>query len=198
MMHRMGLITGARRHYSFAPLSVSPSGEAVGSCAEFSFSKLGSNNRSSRDGLVAKNLQYEAQHHLFGTDYFTLERPYVKINDATLTCRSISHIKGMFTSVAVVVHYSCIGIACRQKKGKVREQNYSHHFSFVCDEASGDYAIQNVLFGTRPYIRRQLSSSKKPLPREYCTFCSINPSEELYNSTYLAKHFNKRTGCVST
>lgn len=107
---------------------------SFGNCADPP-SLLGGQLVPSTDGLIPLNLLVTAQNSYSpGDEFYTTERPEVLIFSSKITCKSDSPFRNnSFGSIAVLVSYSCRGVACRQRPSEVQTLMYLHHFAFACE-----------------------------------------------------------------
>lgn len=127
---------------------------SLGNCERFDLNLLGDWSGQSTHGLIPQQLIYEAQNTY--TQYFTEDLPDVQIFEANRTCESFGNSINKSTSVSVVVHYFCYGLACLQDNNVTVGVNYTHHFSFKCDVDTSTYSLWRGEY--TPYTRRIITN----------------------------------------
>lgn len=133
--------------------STSTSSYTTGNCADPesqpSLLELGGRFLPTTDGLISQQLLVTAQDDYSpGNDYYTMELPEVLILSSRITCKSDSPFRNdTFGSIALLVSYSCRGVACRQRSSEVQTLTYLHQFAFVCDASMDSFTTYGQIGG---------------------------------------------------
>lgn len=187
------------------PAAISIAEEHLGSCdgdiQDGSF--LGPNFPAapSREGLVAQNLM-DISSEIFeqGDPLYTTEIPIVQIFDYTVVCRSLFSWTAGYSTMTVLVYYSCFGKACTRDPSITIERTYTHLFSFFC-QMNGVWTLQdkvesaNIIDFSGHNNRDHDNSRTNPkiAVDGKCSVCTANPDNAL---RYSDSPYDPTTGCV--
>ena len=176
--------------------------ERLGSCTTEDLSFLGSFAPAphSTSGKIAELLLHEAMSlYVPGDSIYTTVRPLVQILKIAISCRSISASKNGYSSMTVVVSYSCGGRACvrsYQRADNVKRV-YNHHFSFFCSMEDNSWSLQHIEFG---FIGHHFRLYRNPFPDPGTMVtedgkCSLCTSEST-DAARVRHSYDQDTGCV--
>lgn len=179
--------------------------ERLGNCISEDFSFLGSfaPAQPSTFGEIPRNLLYESmKKYIPESSLHATERPEVQILEYAVACRSISVLNNGYSSMTLLVSYSCLGPACTRSYQRANDgvrRNYVHLFSFFCAREDNTWGLQYIVASTEigfigDHYRRTTSSFPNPVIAEdgKCSLCA----SELLDAARVQHSYNRNTGCV--
>lgn len=167
-----------------------------GNCTAFESHLLGSLSQTTRSGLIAQQLSYEAQNEYRNTRYFTTTIPEIRLIRAKVVCSSFGLRRDRFGTVTVLAEYRCVGLACIHDTG-INDAVYTHQFSFICRPGDNQYTTNDYYSGSRPFTNREVLSTvqnARTSTQGQCITCFSDPAIGLNSD--LRDRADRETGCV--
>jgi hypothetical protein len=173
----------------------------LGACNPFATHLLGSQEVAAQAGLVAQQLTIEAQTTFRNTRYFTTVIPRVSILGATITCASFGPTRDTYGTVALLVNYRCIGVACIHAMNvEGGDDVYTHQFAFACNPANNLWTHYNIT-GRRAHTNRDVTSTIQTVSTAVDGQCATCTSDVQFDviprESEFGNRFDEATGCIS-